>query len=369
MWHESEIVQIKNALSGEKGAATNKEIAFVRKAERLYLNAIAELGGTYRDGKIHLANREEEKEGEGVDESGEMQYNDSEIQLARKVVAPPKGVDSLINDVFPPYNESESEANELATRWAHREDVETGAKALLSYHGRWYLIQKFDSMDLGYLIMKRVKVAEYEWYKKEIERNGERDNTYPEILDEADLENGSGSVDQNDGAKSSADSNDIGHGRKNQSVLSVGAEQVEQGSGVDRQSGADHARSGTDQQGREAELKLSRKSANRNHDKVYTKSDARKVLSDVLREQLVFGNEQAYGALYGKHYTEVVDKLWHVLNDAEPGERGGVALDMADYIIDNAAVESMDFAESAEALERVQIFTQILDIAYRKVVY
>ena len=74
-------------------------------------------------------------------------------------------------------------------------------------------------------------------------------------------------------------------------------------------------------QGQGTEIKLSRKSANRNHGKVYTKSDARKVLSDVLREQLVFGNEQAYGALYGKHYTEVVDKLWHVLNDTEPGER------------------------------------------------
>ncbi len=53
------IVQIKNALTG-KGDA-NKEIAFVRKAEKLYLDAIDELGGTYRDGKIHLANREEDE--------------------------------------------------------------------------------------------------------------------------------------------------------------------------------------------------------------------------------------------------------------------------------------------------------------------
>jgi hypothetical protein len=142
----------------------------------------------------------------------------------------------------------------------HKKYVETGDRALISYHGRWYLIQKFDSMDLGYLIMKRVKVAEYEWYKKEIERSGERDNTYLEILDEADLENGSGSVDQNDGAKSSADSNDVGNGRRNQSVLSVGSEQVERESGIDGQSGADHARSGTDRQGGETRVKKSRKS-------------------------------------------------------------------------------------------------------------
>lgn len=57
----NKFVQIKNALSGEKGAAANKESAFVRKAERLYLNAIAELGGTYRDGKISFANQEKKK--------------------------------------------------------------------------------------------------------------------------------------------------------------------------------------------------------------------------------------------------------------------------------------------------------------------
>lgn len=354
----NKIVQIKNALSGEKGATANKELAFVREAERLYLNAIAELGGTYRDGKISFANREEEKEGEGVDESGEVGYNDSEIQFARKPVTPKKRIDPLINSTFPTYDKSASEANRLAIWWAHKKYVETGDRALISYHGRWYLIQKFDSMDLGYLIMKRVKVAEYEWYKKEIERDGERNDTRIEILDEIAERFGEG--DFNDGTKSSSNSDVSGYGQQDSNVLRLAAEQGGQKSEFDGQPGADYARSGTDRQGGEAELKLSRKSANRNHDKVYTKSDARKVLSDVLREQLVFGNEQAYGALYGKHYTEVVDKLWHVLNDAAPGERGGVALDMADYIIDNAAVESMDFSESTEALERVQILREYL---------
>ncbi len=354
----NKIVQIKNALSGEKGAAANKELAFVRRAEQLYLNAIAELGGTYRDGKISFANREEEKEGEGVDVSGEVGYNDSEVQFARKPVTPKKRIDRLINSTFPTEDKSGSEANRLAIWWVHKKYVETGDRALISYHGRWYLIQKFDSMDLGYLIMKRVKVAEYEWYKKEIERDGERNDTRIEILDE--IAERFGARDFNDGTKSSSNSDVPGYGQQDSDVLRLAAEQRGQKSEFDGQSGADHARSGTDQQGGETELKLSRKSANRNHDKVYTKSDARKVLSDVLREQLVFGNEQAYGALYGKHYTEVVDKLWHVLNDAAPGERGGVALDMADYIIDNAAVESMDFSESAEALERVQILREYL---------
>ena len=91
------IVQIKNALSGEVGRASNKEIAFVQKAERLYLNAIVELGGTYQGGKIHLANREEDEltreisenmhvsggnVAESVDESSELRYNKRELYTA-----------------------------------------------------------------------------------------------------------------------------------------------------------------------------------------------------------------------------------------------------------------------------------------------
>ncbi len=55
----NKIVQIKNALTGN--GATNAETAFVRKAERLFLNAIDELGGTYRNGKIHLPHDDEDK--------------------------------------------------------------------------------------------------------------------------------------------------------------------------------------------------------------------------------------------------------------------------------------------------------------------
>lgn len=54
------IVQIKNALTG-KGDA-NAETALARKAEKLYLNAIAELGGTYQGGKIYLPHDEEDEE-------------------------------------------------------------------------------------------------------------------------------------------------------------------------------------------------------------------------------------------------------------------------------------------------------------------
>lgn len=250
------------------GKATEKDpeaVKQLRRTEKLFRKALENAGLDYAvQESLKRMNEKnvqvsEENEGADVDEGGEVRYNGGGAQFARKIVVPKKRVDPLINDVFPPYNESESEANELATRWAHREDVETGAKALVSYHNRWYLIQKFDSMDLGYLIMKRVKVADYEWYKKEIERYGERSNTYPEILDEIDSEDGAGSVNQNDGAKSSSNSNDAGHGRKNQSVLSVDSEQVERESGADSQRNTNNERSSTDREGRKTRIKESRK--------------------------------------------------------------------------------------------------------------
>ena len=40
----------------------------------------------------------------------------------------------------------------------------------------------------------------------------------------------------------------------------------------------------------------------------------------------------SYGNLVGKTRAEVVEQLWKGLNAAEPGRRGKVALDVADYL-------------------------------------
>ena len=328
----NKIVQIKNALSGEKGATANKEIAFVRKAERLYLNAIAELGGTYRDGKISFANREEdENAAEAVDESGDVRYNDSEIQFAKKAKYISYNKIGMANIAFL--------RNELRKLYS---DVSDGVadSIAISQGSTVYIVDSGkDNGEISFGV-RRKKVVSDEINRSQFIRRANNDAVRNGHISDELLGKFGVRLDNDSGRDLRREfgtefSNYQGKPRDNESGVLV-----------------DHADRGG--------IKFSRKSANRNHDKVYTKSDARKVLSDVLREQLVFGNEQAYGALYGKHYTEVVDKLWHVLNDAVPGERGGVALDMADYIIDNAAVESMDFSESAEALERVQILREYL---------
>ena len=48
--------------------------------------------------------------------------------------------------------EAESDANEWATRWAHREDIENGAQRLSFYKNRCFVISKYETVDLKYQI-------------------------------------------------------------------------------------------------------------------------------------------------------------------------------------------------------------------------
>lgn len=74
----------------------------------------------------------------------------------------------LINGSFPTYKEGKgTQANELATRWAHREDVNVGDRAAISYNDRWYVIEKFENLDSSYLIVKRITKRQYENFIKE----------------------------------------------------------------------------------------------------------------------------------------------------------------------------------------------------------
>lgn len=76
----------------------------------------------------------------------------------------------LTGKTFPPFDVSHSMANTEATRWAHREDVIAGDRSLISYHGNMYLIEKFDSDDLLYRIVKKFTAKEYAGYIEEYRR-------------------------------------------------------------------------------------------------------------------------------------------------------------------------------------------------------
>ena len=79
--------------------------------------------------------------------------------------------------------------------------------------------------------------------------------------------------------------------------------------------------------------------ANNTHYKVYSKVDAERIINNILSQYMSFGEK--YGEINGKTKTEVVDMLWKGLNSAEPGKQMGVALHIADYIIQNSVLESI----------------------------
>lgn len=85
--------------------------------------------------------------------------------------------------------------------------------------------------------------------------------------------------------------------------------------------------------------------ANNTAMKVYSRSDAESVISAIMDEHLTF-DDGKYGVLAGKNRTEVVDYLFKKLNAVKEGYRIGVALKIADYLIDNTTLSDMYAAET-----------------------
>ncbi len=80
--------------------------------------------------------------------------------------------------------------------------------------------------------------------------------------------------------------------------------------------------------------------------KVYTRAESEQIVNQIVSENLSFG--ELYGSLQGKSRREAIDLLWNGLNSADVGEQGKVALDVAEYIINNATVESIHDGEGLE---------------------
>lgn len=79
--------------------------------------------------------------------------------------------------------------------------------------------------------------------------------------------------------------------------------------------------------------------ANSTKFKVYSKVEAEQIINNVLGDYMAFGD--SYGELSGKSRREVIEMLWRGLNTADPGKQAKVALDVAEYIIQNAALENL----------------------------
>ncbi len=126
---------------------------------------------------------------------------------------------------FPPYNQSKSDANEWSTRWAHREDVETGAQTLVFYHNRCYVIGKYDGADLKYQIDGRISYSAYESIRKELEedaRNRE-EQSQKKMVDF--LRERNERRDSDEGRGQSFDNSAVEYGREDRDILQLGRKQ------------------------------------------------------------------------------------------------------------------------------------------------
>lgn len=148
------IRNLKSMFEKTNDTKTKKEQRLVNKAEKLWLNAVEKAGLKYSGGRIYRRRE--------VDVEAQNEYNGevAEVRLSRK--------DKLLYGIFPTYKESAgSEANTLATRWAHRADIQTGDRTAISYHDNWYLIEKFEDSDLGYQIVAQITAKQYQEFIEE----------------------------------------------------------------------------------------------------------------------------------------------------------------------------------------------------------
>ena len=106
--------------------------------------------------------------------------------------------------------------------------------------------------------------------------------------------------------------------------------------------------------------------ANNTRLKVYSKIDATEIINSIIDERLVFGDK--YGSLSGKSRAQVIDTLFTKLNNTAEGYRLGVALDIADYVIDNAVLTDMydsydDTSYSMEVLSAIRKYMHRVDLS------
>lgn len=87
--------------------------------------------------------------------------------------------------------------------------------------------------------------------------------------------------------------------------------------------------------------------ANNTKLKVYSKSEAESVINSIISERLNF-DERYAGSLDAKNKKQVIEYLFKELNRVDEGYRGNVALNIADFMIQNAVLEDM-WQDSADA--------------------
>lgn len=95
--------------------------------------------------------------------------------------------------------------------------------------------------------------------------------------------------------------------------------------------------------------------------KVYNRNEAAQAVEDIMS---LVGNESGSlaGVLKGATKEQLVDKLWIGLNTKDEGFRSGLALEIADYILDKSLLENTfeDYNEAGDIREKLKAFASYM---------
>lgn len=98
--------------------------------------------------------------------------------------------------------------------------------------------------------------------------------------------------------------------------------------------------------------------ANNTGMRVYNRAEAAEVINSIIEERLVFEDIGMQGELRGKDRQAVIDYLFQKLNTVKEGYRGGVALRIADYMIERTVLTDMysdSTGEVSDAMHRLSV--------------
>ena len=310
---------VRSALKRLDGSReTQSEYKALKKAEKLLSAALENAKGGVSLEEVE--ENEQRKKAlrdmfaqEGKGDSSTTRQNDnveqrettSRYALDKKRV---KGYnkDKLIYRTFPNDKESGSEANRIAVWWVHNDDVITGDQTLISYHDKWYIIEKFDDMPSGYQIVDRITESEFNEIYKEIIEGGRSGKikplqSSPDFIDQLDK---SGSVIKERASSSYRIS--AGYGRKNQSLQQVDTSTVE-GREIDGIRSGDNARNSTNKQGRfSLDVNIEEK-IKKHYGSTYRWSEVGYIMRDGTRLDLSGRNEGARGGYRTVDHRDIFD--------------------------------------------------------------
>lgn len=95
--------------------------------------------------------------------------------------------------------------------------------------------------------------------------------------------------------------------------------------------------------------------------KVYNRNEAAQAVEDIMS---LVGNESGSlsGILKGVAKEQLIDKLWIGLNTKDEGFRSGLALEIADYILDKSLLENVfdDYSDAGDNKEKLKTFTSYM---------